>query len=74
MKLKIVSGGTPQTTKVMTEDGDLIEGITEVKFLMTPFGCNAEITVINFYLDVDMIVDSDLEETIIKLSHVGDLE
>ncbi len=30
MKLKIVSDGTPMGTKVMTESGDVIEGVTNI--------------------------------------------
>jgi len=32
MKLKIVSQGTPETTKVLTEDGKTIEGVTHIRW------------------------------------------
>ncbi|MEX2444503.1 MAG: hypothetical protein WD492_12920 [Alkalispirochaeta sp.] len=62
MKLKVVSDGTPEGTQVMSaETGELIEGLTEVRFRVPADGLPiARITVER--IEADVQGDEDVSE------------
>ncbi len=61
MKLRIVSDGLSMGTKVLTEDGQVIEGIRNIEWSVKA-GCIAEINIGLTAMEVDIIGETDQYE------------
>jgi len=67
MKIKIISEGSGKTTKVMTEDGQIIQNVSEIEII--PFGpkdledlVKARITVVCPVLEMTAEMETTKEE------------
>ena len=64
MRLRIISDGTPQGTKVLDGNGRLIKGISQVTWSVE-YGKRASATLTFNNVDVDVIGEEELEENVV---------
>ncbi len=70
MKLRIVSDGLSIGTKVLTEDGQEIEGIRKIEWSVNA-GCIAEVSIGLTAMEADIVGETDQYE-ILDAMAVGD--